>query len=379
MTIGERASARLGRPAEAAIVPAALAPLLAMRFEGEVNRLPERALAPDEAYLLVNGRWASVDASVPVALNTATVDAEGGVVAARLDRARAEAFIAGGGGLPDGVDVEPREGAALMSRPWHVLDAMLGGNLEGDLAWMIAERVDLSPFDAEGHRHAAVIGEGPVRVGRDVRVQPFVAFNTLKGPIVIDHGVEINAHAVVYGPCYIGPNTVLHNRADVGCSAVGPRCKLGGEVNVCVFQGLSNKSHSGYLGHSVVGEWVNLGASTVTSNLKNTFGEVAMRTDPVGVPEKTGRQFLGSILGDHVRTAIGTRLMTGSCVHTGAMVAVSGYAPKCVPRFAFLTDAGDQRYVLDKFVLIADRMMQRRGRRVGAELVQRLAELYAGA
>lgn len=372
-TTAERLSRQTGQRVAAVFVPPALGPLVAMRFDGPINRLPDG----DAELLLINGRWPSINEKLPREVNTAIVEMDGDVLAARLDREHAEAFVAGGCELPDDVDVEPIAARRLIGRPWHVLDAMLEGNLSDDLAAMIAERDDLHPLDGKVYPHVATLGEDPVRTGRDVRIQPFVAFNTLKGPIVIDHGVEINAHAVVYGPCYIGSASVLHNRADVGYSAIGPRCKLGGEVNVCCFQGYANKSHSGYLGHSILGEWVNLGASTVASNLKNTFGEVAMRTDPGGTPEKTGRQFLGSIIGDHARTAIGTRLMTGSCLHTGAMLALSTFAPRCVGRFAFLTDDRADRYLLDRFVLVADRMMQRRGHRVTAELAQRLAELHA--
>lgn len=375
VTTAERLARQAGRAVEAVIVPPALGPLVAMRYGGPINRLP----AGVETLMLINGRWASIEEKLPTELNTALVDASGDVVAARVDADHATAFMAAGCDLPDDVDVEPTEATRLMHRPWHVLDAMLGGNLDGDLAAISAAREDLGPLDVEAYGYVAAIGEAPIYVGRDVCIQPFVAFNTLKGPIVIDHGVEINAHAVVYGPCYIGPGSVLHNRADVGYSAIGPRCKLGGEVNVCCFQGYANKSHSGYLGHSILGQWVNLGASTVTSNLKNTFGEVAMQTDPRGRPEKTGRQFLGSIIGDHARTAIGTRLMTGSCVHTAAMLARSSFAPKCVPPFAFLTDDRAERYDLDKLVLVVDRMMQRRGQRVTAELAQRLAELHKAA
>jgi UDP-N-acetylglucosamine diphosphorylase/glucosamine-1-phosphate N-acetyltransferase len=372
VTTHERLARQAGRPVAAVLVPEGIAALVGERFEGPVNTLPA-----GEAFTLVNGRCPSLPAGGPTGMNSAVVDEHGDVIAANLDRAHAEAFAAGGCVLPDGVRVETVDAPRLIRRPWHVLDAMLGGNLEADLAAMAAERDDLRPFDAEAYRYAAVIGEGALHVGRDVCVQPFVAFNTIKGPIVIDHGVEINAHAVVYGPCYIGPGSVLHNRADVGYSAIGPRCKLGGEVNVCCFQGYANKSHSGYLGHSILGQWVNLGASTVTSNLKNTFGEVAMRTDPAGPPEKTGRQFLGSIIGDHARTAIGTRLTTGACVHTAAMLALSSFAPNCVPPFAFLTDDRADRYELDKFLAIADRMMQRRGQGVTPALRERIANLHA--
>lgn len=374
MTTGERLAAQLGEPIAAAFVPEALGPLVATRWAVPINRLPEDA----DELLMLNGRWPRVSADLPSEINSALVTSDGQVIAALVDREQAMAFMASGcRDLPDAVDIEPIEDAGLIERPWHVLQVMDAGNLRDDLQWLAEHRDDLRRLDPADHHMVAIVGDHPVYVGPNIELHPFTAFNTLKGPIVIEPDVQINAHSVVYGPCYIGEHSVLHHRSDVGYSAIGPHCKLGGEVNVCVFQGYANKSHSGFVGHTYIGEWSNLGASTVSSNLKNTYGEVSMVCEPGAAAEPTGMQFLGSIIGDHVRTAIGTRLSTGSCLHTGAMLAISRSSPRCVERFAFLTDDGAGRYVFEKFALIVDRMMIRRGRRVTAELAQRFAQLYA--
>ena len=101
---------------------------------------------------------------------------------------------------------------------------------------------------------------------------------------------------------------------------------------------------SGHLGDSLVGEWVNFGAGSVNSNLLNTYGDVAMRLEPDGSTERTGRQFMGCVVGDHVKFAIGTRIMTGTTIGTGSMIASSTPPPSCTPRFTWLTDAGARTY-----------------------------------
>jgi UDP-N-acetylglucosamine diphosphorylase/glucosamine-1-phosphate N-acetyltransferase len=367
VTTGERLARRLGRELAGVVVAAELAGVVATRFDVPVNRLPE-----GDGFLVVNGRWVRMAGRLPDELNTAMVDAEGAVVAAYMDAAQARRFIEGGCELPDDVDATPVRDAGLLSRPWELPSIGVGENLIEDLEAM----AHVPEFDAGTAVQAAVTGEHPVRVSGTAEVGAFVVFDTSEGAIVIDESAVIQPHCVIGGPCYVGTGSVIRAHADVRHSVIGPQCRVGGEVSGSVIQGYSNKAHYGYLGDSYIGEWVNLGAGTTTSNLKNTYGPVRMQTHMHGRPEPTGQRFLGSVVGDHVKTAIGTRLMTGACVHTGAMIAVSGFAPKCVERFAFLTDDGAGRFELEHFALVADRMMQRRAKRVTAELTQRFAELH---
>ena len=118
--------------------------------------------------------------------------------------------------------------------------------------------------------------------------------------------------------------------------------------------------HEGHLGDSWVGRWVNFGAGTTNSNLLNTYGEVTMRLEPEGQRFRTGRQFLGAIIGDHVKFAILTRIMTGSVIGTGAMIATTAPPPTLVRRFAWMTDEGERTFRLDKFLETARAVMERR-------------------
>ena len=152
-------------------------------------------------------------------------------------------------------------------------------------------------------------------------------------------------------------------RPHSGNTSIGEHCLVARqEISHSIIQGYSNKAHTGYLGNSLVGQWVNLGADTNVSNLKNTYGPVRVQLSADTPPENTGQSKQGPIIGDFVRTAIGSRLPTGSCYSTGTMLALSGVAPKFTPRFSFLTDDGppDEKYDIDKFLAAARTVMARR-------------------
>lgn len=139
-------------------------------------------------------------------------------------------------------------------------------------------------------------------------------------------------------------------------SVVGPRSVVRGEVSSSVFVGYANKAHDGFVGHTIVGHWANLGAGTTTSNLKNTYGPV--RLEVSGGRIETGRTFLGSLIGDHAKTAIGTMLPTGTVVGAGANVFGAGPIPKHVPPFAW--GLGGDRVSEEGFLRIAERVLPRR-------------------
>ena len=155
------------------------------------------------------------------------------------------------------------------------------------------------------------------------------------GVVVIDRGAEVRSGTRLEGPCYIGPGARVLG-GFIRTSILGPRSVVRGEVSSKIFHGYANKGHDGFVGHSVVGRWVNLGAGTTTSNLKNTYGVCA---SPLRAPVDTGRQFLGSLIGDHAKTAIGTMLPTGTVIGAGAERLRRGLT-KYVPPFAWGAAAG---------------------------------------
>ena len=205
--------------------------------------------------------------------------------------------------------------------------------------------------------HAVVLGEYPVCVLSGVTIEPYVVLDATAGPILIDRRASIHAFTRLVGPCYIGEGSTLMGGALRG-SAIGPVCKVRGEVSATIFLGYGNKGHEGFVGHSCVGEWANLGAGTTTSNLKNTYGSVSLHT-PAGVRE-TGMQFLGTLFGDHAKTGIGVRLTTGTILGAAANIYGSPMPPKLVPPFAWGDAAPYRVWDIEKFLVVAERVMGRR-------------------
>lgn len=201
-----------------------------------------------------------------------------------------------------------------------------------------------------------VLGDPGELVLLGATVEPGVVFDVRHGVVVLEDGVQVRSGTRLEGPLYVGAGTLLLG-GQVRHSAIGPQCRVHGEVSASVFLGYANKSHDGFLGHSVLGHWVNLGAGTITSNLKNTYGEV--RLDLPGGRIATGRTNLGSLLGDHAKTAIGTLLPTGCVVGAGASVFGGGAVPKHVAPLTW--GEGDARLGADGLVTIASRVMPRRG------------------
>lgn len=201
---------------------------------------------------------------------------------------------------------------------------------------------------------ALVLGDAADVVTQGAAVEPGVVFDVRSGPVVLETGSEIRSGTRLEGPAFVGTGTRILG-GYVRASVFGPECRVRGEVAASVFLGYANKAHDGFVGHSVVGRWTNLGAGTITSNLKNTYGPV--RLDVAGERIETGRLNVGALLGDHAKTAIGTLLPTGAVVSAGANV-FGGPAPKYLPPFAW--GVAGERMTEDGFLRIAERVMARR-------------------
>ncbi len=317
----ERIEHVVGRKADALIVPHRLSALTNERHpDSSINQVPDGF----DTWRCVNGR-----AATPEAINAAPVLTRAQIAqATRLDAGDAPA----------------------LARPWDLF-AHLDTNLRFDL-----DAINLPACD-----HAVITGDHGVKAAPDAKLHPMVVLNAEKGPIVIDHGAIVGSFALIAGPCYIGPHTIVAPHAHIRAHTVaGPRCVIGGEIASSILHANSNKSHDGYLGHSLVGEWVNLGAGTTVSNLKNTYGPVRVQLESGGPAEDSGQMKLGPIIGDAVRTAIGTRLLTGSCIAAATMLAVGGFSPKITRPFSFVTDGSVQPYDFDRFIDTLRRVMERR-------------------
>lgn len=375
-TLLERVEAWTGRRASEVVVRATHQALLA-----ELG-LPTATLPADAGCLAINGRLLGLATSIRDLLGGSgrVLGPAGELVAFHglrrdLDRALLEAS-------PSGGPIDAR----LATTPWDLTSA-IGETLARDLAIFDGCRTGGPSLDGAVRRHlrpdeGQSFGDHPILIDRTATIGPVAVLDASKGPVVIGRGVVVRPLSVLVGPCAVLEGSSVAERALLKASTViGPHCRAGGEIGGTIFQGFSNKSHDGHLGDSFVGEWVNVGAGTDNSNLLNTYGEVIVRLEPDGGLMRTGRQFWGSILGDHVKLAIGTRLMTGTTVGTGAMVASSRPPAALVPRFAWITDAegGPKSFRIDRFLETARAMTSRRGRAIGPALEAALRALHQRA
>lgn len=221
-----------------------------------------------------------------------------------------------------------------------------------------------------------VLGSHAVTVESGASIEPYVVFDAKAGPILVRSGATVAAFTRLVGPCFIGTDAVVVGDRIANCS-IGEKSKIRGEISSTIVLGHSNKGHTGFVGHSYLGRWVNLGAGTTTSNLKNTYGTVHLWT-PEGVTD-TQQQFLGTMFGDHVKTGIGTTLNTGTVLGAGANIFGGSLHPKHVVPFAWGEGEPYATYQLDKFIDVARRMMQRRGVVLSESLHRHISRAYARA
>jgi len=309
------------------------------------------ALAPaaDADAWYCDGKVAAVRLAAPVALD----DLAGGE--------RALETLARAGGRTATI------AGRWMDEPWHFIRD-LPAQLADDIAVLAAGATPLPPS------HGARTGAHGVFVERDAVVEPMVFFDVTAGPVLVREGATVQAFTRLVGPCVVGRHSVAGTDR-IAASSIGDWCRVHGELSTSILLGHSNKGHDGFVGHSYLGRWVNLGAGTITSNLKNTYGPVAVWT-PDGMRD-TGLQFLGALIGDHAKTGIGVRLTTGSVIGAGANVFGGDVMPKVVPPFAWGDGPPFGTHALPKFLETAERMMQRRAVPLSAGARAQLSAAHA--
>lgn len=212
-----------------------------------------------------------------------------------------------------------------------------------------------------------VLGDYPVRISESSIIEPFVVLDATEGAIVLDEHSIVRSFSRLTGPFVLG----AHSQFVTGIgrmTSIGDNCKVSGEVSMSIFCGHANKGHDGFVGHSYLGRWTNLGAGTVTSNLKNTYGPVSF------AGQETGLQFLGSLIGDHAKTGILTRLNTGTSIGAGANVISDDVVPRIVSAFAF--GHRGERYDRARFFETAIRVMSRRQVAMSASMRACLNAVY---
>ena len=345
LLVRDRWAAAAGAPAEGMIV----APHLE-EFDEEGS--PPIAGALRGGAIVANARCAI---SPTDALRDADVwMCDGRVAAVRLPRDARGAVLADGRVPLE--ELAPDDGrVATINGRW--LDDVW--NLVTDLLAQLRDDIlAIGPsLSCETPPHVTVMGSHPVFVERGAEVEPHVVVDVTAGPVLVRGGAVVRAFTRLVGPCAIASGaTILGDRVH-GCS-IGERSIIRGEISETVVLGHANKVHDGFVGHSYLGRWVNLGAGTITSNLKNTYGTVTLWT-PDG-PRDTGHQKLGTFFGDHVKTGIGLRITTGSVLGAGSNVFGSEMPPKYVRPFSWGEGRSLGSYQLDKFLDVTAKAMSRR-------------------
>lgn len=278
------------------------------------------------------------------------------IVGAFLDDQKGQAWVKRGGpvnALPDESFPFRQISGDLVTYLWDIV------NLNGD---MIAKDVDffnLGTQRGEVDEGVHLLDPSSIHIGEGSRVKAGAVLDAEEGPIILGDNVTVLSGAFLEGPLAVGDHCLIKAGAKVyGETTLGPGCKIGGEVAEVIFQSWSNKQHDGFIGHAYVGEWVNLGAGTNNSDLKNNYSPVKVTVN--GEVVDTGSLFVGLFMGDHSKTGINTMFNTGTSVGPACNIVGSGFPPKAIPPFSWVVDGKIRTHLFEKFVETADAVKKRR-------------------
>jgi UDP-N-acetylglucosamine diphosphorylase/glucosamine-1-phosphate N-acetyltransferase len=314
-----------------------------------------------EPAIMINARWLAPAPTTPMPRAPAL-----GVVDNQLAYALLPAFpetlMTSGRQLSDWLAVNRsrlpvyQAGGKMIEHPWDLVEKN-ASTLQTDfvqLAGKRESRVGWPGLFTIGPRERLLIDPTAI-------IEPLVTIDVSHGPVIIDGGALVRSFSRIQGPCYIGRDTQVRG-ASVCDSTIGPMCRIGGEIEESIIQGFSNKCHDGFLGHSYVGSWVNLGAGTQVSDLRNDYGSIPVTINRLDID--TGLNKVGVFMGDHTKTSIHTSINSGTTVGAFCQLLVSGcLLPKSIPSFhrfglgrlKFRTDVGR---MLDTARIVMERRKQ---------------------
>ena len=334
-TLGEKIIAKL-RPAEVAcFVPDYMAEVYRQQTAWKVN---DPATLTGDDLLVVHGRVKAAGLSIETTgPSEVGLTADGEVLYARVTAADAEKLETAC------ITCFLQTARALLPTVTCSLDAY---NYIWDLVLANPAQI-AADFAAAGRSGIEGTVEQPNAIRGDAKdvyvapgavVHPMVVLDAENGPIYLDEDVEVHPFTRIEGPCFVGRKSILLGAKCREGNSIGPVCRVGGEVEESIIQGYSNKYHDGFLGHAYVGEWVNLGALTTNSDLKNDYSDVSVVMDGKN-PIQTGSTKVGSMIGDHTKTSIGVLFNTGAYVGAMCLIMVTGgVLTKFIPSFSWLLD-----------------------------------------
>lgn len=257
----------------------------------------------------------------------------------------------------DGLHVQQVD-VTMVEYPWELIKHN-GAQLRSDFS-LLRKVHGAKKMKNKKYPGVHILNEKNVVISEGAVIKPGVVIDAEQGPVYIGKNVQIMSFSTIIGPVYIGDHTIVKVGAKIyqDCS-IGPVCKVGGELESTIIHSYSNKQHDGFLGHSYLGAWVNCGAGTVTSDLKNNYSTVKVYVN--GEPVDSGMQFVGVTIGDHSKTAINSTFNTGTVIGVSANVFGTGFPPKYVPSFSWGA-AGETftTYNIEKAINVAGKVMIRR-------------------
>ncbi len=247
--------------------------------------------------------------------------------------------------------------ATFINYPWDLISNN-GKQIISDFN-LLTSKVNGSKIKGKVYSGAYLLNEESIFIDEGAKVKSGVVLDAESGPIYIGKEAKIFPNAVIEGPAYIGAKTAIKIGAKIyENTSIGEVCKVGGEVEESIIHSHSNKQHDGFLGHAYLGMWVNLGADTNNSDLKNNYGSVKVIIN--GEQVDSGSMFVGLTMGDHSKAAINTMFNTGTVVGVSSNIFGAGFPKKYVPSFSWGGAESMTSYDVDKALDVATRVMARR-------------------
>jgi len=260
----------------------------------------------------------------------------------------------------------------LINYPW---DLVHSNNKAIINDYSVLTRNESQNINAEIPDGVFMVNKDDIFIAEGATIAPGAVLDASDGPIYISKGATIMSNAVLLGPVFIGEKTQIKIGAKIYHDVtIGDVCKVGGEVEGSIIHSYSNKQHDGFLGHAYLGCWVNLGADTNNSDLKNNYGYIKVMIN--GEPVDSGSQFVGLTMGDHSKAGINTMFNTGTVVGVGCNVYGADFPPKYIPSFSWGGSESLVTYKLDKCLEVAKVVMSRRKIKLSDEGIKLLTDVF---
>ncbi len=332
----------------------------------ETNQSIQISNVGDGDYLLINGRFIFGDGEIQKIAAKSSQECvwkkNEGIIAARITGKQLASIIDQHDGvIPastfDGLPKSDQEIAGDFIRyPWDLVNAN---------AKQIGK--DFKSFNRGGkiageiYPNVTLLNEGNIYIAAGAKIKPGVVLDAEEGPIFINENATIMPNAVLEGPAFIGKNSQVKIGAKIyEGTSIGEVCKVGGEVEESIIHSYSNKQHDGFLGHAYLGQWVNIGADSNNSDLKNNYGNVKVFINGEWID--SGSQFVGLFMGDHSKCAINTMFNTGTVVGVMCNVFGAGFPPKHISSFSWGGAENIEPYKIEKALEVARQVMPRRNK-----------------